>query len=116
MSTKKHARLRELIAEATVDCYGEDEEHTGMLTMIEENLQCPFHARVIGEKVAVVDLEWPKSGYGLMAVCQYKNRKYRVDINSVEFIKPFPAGYEWVMAYLLWRSGMNDQTDEHAED
>jgi len=29
------ALLDELIDEATVDCYGEEEEHTALLTMIE---------------------------------------------------------------------------------
>ena len=32
------AHLDELIAEATVDCYNESEEITGIFTMLEENL------------------------------------------------------------------------------
>lgn len=47
------AQLEELIDEATIDCFGEDEEHTGLLTMIEEYVVCPFRAKVIGESVEV---------------------------------------------------------------
>lgn len=68
------ARLRELIEEATVDCYGEDEQHTGLLTMIEDNVVCPFQAKVIGEEVEVTGFEWPEEGYGLKAVCKRRVR------------------------------------------
>jgi hypothetical protein len=98
-------RLDELIAEATVDCYSEEEEHTGLLTMIEDNLVCPFRAKVIGEEVRVVALEWPKTGYGLMAVCEYKGKQHRVDITSLEWIKPLPEGFERIEAYFAWRGG-----------
>ncbi len=66
------ARLDELIDEATVDCYGEEEEHTALLTMIEERVICPFRAKVIGETIEVTQFEWPSSGYGMLAVCHWK--------------------------------------------
>ena len=58
-----------LIDEATIDCYGEDEEHTALLTMIEEHVVCPFRTRVIGETIEVTQFEWQSSGYGMFAVC-----------------------------------------------
>jgi len=99
-------RLDELIEEATVDCYSEEEEHTGLLTMIEDNLVCPFQAKVIGEKVTVVALEWPETGYGMMAVCERNGKQHRVDITSLEWVKPLPEGFEWVEAYFAWREGI----------
>ena len=36
------ARLDAMVAEATVDCYNEDEQVTGLFTMIEDNLALPF--------------------------------------------------------------------------
>ena len=65
--TKK--RLDALIAEATVDAYDEDEQHIGLMTMIEECVELPFDAKVIGETVRVVAFEMPSGGYGLKAVC-----------------------------------------------
>ncbi|HKZ81818.1 MAG TPA: calcium-binding protein [Pyrinomonadaceae bacterium] len=96
------ARLDELIDEATVDCYGEEEEHTALLTMIEEQVVCPFHAKVIGETVEVTRFEWPKSGYRMLAVCRHKGRTDRVDISSLEWIEPRPRGFEWIAAYQAW--------------
>ena len=43
------ARLDELIDEAIVDCWGAGEEHTALLTMIEERVVCPFRAKLIGK-------------------------------------------------------------------
>ena len=99
-------RIDELIDEATVDCYGESEEHTGLLTMTQDNVVCPFRAKVIGEEIEVIALEWPDSGYGMMAVCERKGKKYRVDITSLEGVKPLPEGFEWIAAYLAWRETM----------
>lgn len=116
MTTKKEERLWDLIAEATVDCYGEDEEHSGLLTMIEDNVVCPFRAKVIGEEVTVVELEWPKSGYGLLAVCEHKGKKHHVDVSSLEWVKPRPEGFEWIEAYLLWRGGVGEDIDDEEEE
>ena len=97
------ARLNELITQATVDCYGEEEEHTALLSMIEEHVVCPFCAKVIGETVEVTRFKWPKSGYGMLALCRHKGQEHRVDINSLEWIEPFPEGFEWIAAYQAWR-------------
>ncbi len=101
---KKEARLRALIEEATVDCYNEAEEHMGFLNMIEEHVVCPFMAKVIGEDVEVVEFRSPESGFGLDAVCRYKGKDYRIDAGSLEWPKKKPEGFEWIEAYLLWRS------------
>ena len=94
------AQLEELIDEATIDCYGEDEEHTGLLTMIEEYIVCPFGAKVIGEPVEVTGFRWPDSGHGLLAICRRNGKTHPVDIDSLE---PLPEGYEWIAAYQAWR-------------
>ena len=101
MARKKSAKdrdlLRELIQEATVDCYGEGEEHLGVVTMVEENVVCPFPAKVIGEDVEVTDF------VDTRAVCQHKGKEYQIDITSLEWAKPYPDGFEWIEAYLEWR-------------
>lgn len=99
-------QLKALIDEATVDCYGEEEQHAGLLTMIEDNVVCPFKAKVIGETVTVSGFEWPQAGYGLFALCERKGKSHRVDVNSLEWIEPRPEGFEWLEAYLLWREGI----------
>ena len=97
-------RLRALIQEATVDCYGETEEHMGLVTMVEENVACPFRAKVIGEDVEVVELRAPESGFGLDAVCRHKGKDYRIDVGSLEWPKKKPEGFEWIEAFQAWRA------------
>ena len=101
-SKKDGARLEDLIAEATVDCYNEYEEYQGFLNMLEENVVCPFPAKVIGEEVEVVELRAPETGFGIDAVCRYKGKDYPIDINSLEWLKQKPKGYEWIEAYQSW--------------
>lgn len=97
-------RLRSLIAEATTDSTDESDEHAGLLSMIREEVSCPFGARVQGEDVECIRFEWPKTGYGLNAVCQTKKGKTRVvDICLLEVCEPLPRGYEWIEAYFAWR-------------
>jgi hypothetical protein len=52
------AELRDLVEQATMDCYNESEEVTGLYTMIEEYLAVPFQTSVLGMDVTVgtVDL------------------------------------------------------------
>ena len=42
------ARLKELIEQAIVDAYGEEEQEGGFFTMIEEHLALPFPVKVLG--------------------------------------------------------------------
>ena len=42
------ARLDQLVAEATVDAYGDSEQRVGFLTMLEDNLALPFETEVLG--------------------------------------------------------------------
>jgi hypothetical protein len=114
-SKQDRERIRELIKEATVDCYGEYEQHSGLLTMIEDEVVCPFRAKVIGEEVEVTGFEWPKEGFGLYAVCQRKGKKHRVDVNSLEWMNPKPKGFPWIEAYLAWREGVDDAGGEEDE-
>ncbi len=96
-------RLQALIEEATVDCYDDEEQLMGLCTMIEENVVCPFRAKVIDEEVEVIGFEGPDRGHGLFAVCDRKGKKHRVDLTSLKWLEPPPKGFEWIEAYLAWR-------------
>jgi hypothetical protein len=102
-SSGESERLRALIKEATVDCYDFEEQHQGLLNMIEENVICPFPARVLGEPVEVTALEFTDTGSNVKAVCRHKGKDYRIDISSLEFGKQRPEGFEWIEAYLEWQ-------------
>ena len=96
-------KLRALIDQATGDSVDESDEHAGLLSMIREEVVCPFPARLAGEDVECLRFEWPKNGYGLNAVCKSKSKTHVVDIGALEWVEPRPKGHEWIEAYFAWR-------------
>jgi hypothetical protein len=58
VSSLSRSQLDGLVEEATVDCYDDVEQLTGLYTMIEDNLELPFATQVLGVEVTVrrVDL------------------------------------------------------------
>lgn len=90
--------------EATVDANGEDEQHSGLLTVIGEELQFPFSAQVLGETVTIVDMEWPEhDGFGLDLIVERDGERHRMEARSVELLEPLPAGHLFLAAYLAWK-------------
>jgi hypothetical protein len=100
-------KLRALIDRATGDSVDESDEHAGLLSMIREEVVCPFPARLAGETVECVRFEWPKNGYGLNAVCKSQSKTQVVDIGALEWVDPRPKGHEWIDAYFAWRDMLN---------
>jgi len=96
--------VQEALEEACVDAYGEDEQHTGLLTLIGDELQFPFDARVMGQTIQVVDMKWPENDtYGLDLVCEIDGEEHCIEARSVELLPPFPEGHQFLAAYLDWR-------------
>ncbi|MFD7707883.1 hypothetical protein ACFV6E_12220 [Streptomyces sp. NPDC059785] len=95
------AELDELIEQATVDAYGDDEQLTGLFTMIEEHLAVPFTTVVLGVEVTVkkVDL---LPGSQIVAVCTRGRHRQTIGILDLPLPDPAPEGVEWVEAYRRW--------------
>ncbi len=102
-SRPEPTRLRALIDQATGDSLDESDEHAGLLSTIRAEVVCPFTARLAGEDVECIRLDWPKNGYGLNAVCRSKSKTQVVDISALEFVEPLPRGHEWIEAFFAWR-------------
>ena len=85
-------RLEELIEEATVDCYDEEEQHTGLLTMIGDEVVFPFEAKVMGDVVQVMATKWPDHGYGLQFTCEKNGATYDIDAGSIEWMDEAASG------------------------
>lgn len=96
-------RLRAMIDRATRDSLDESDEHAGLLSVIREEVACPFAARIDGEDVECIRLDWPPRGYGLNAVCRTDSGTRVVDISKLDLVEPFPQGHDWIDAYLAWR-------------
>lgn len=95
------SRLDALIEEATVDAYGDAEQATAFLTMLEEHLALPCEASVLGEVVAVEKIDLGHAGE-LIAMCRRGGKRHEVRLSEVELPAPRPKGAEWVEAYRQW--------------
>jgi hypothetical protein len=100
MASKRNATLEAMIEEATVDAYGDEEQLTGLYTMIEEHLAVPFTTTVLGVEVNVraVDL----TDDGIVAVCVRGRHRQRIDLLDLPLPAPPPDGAAWIDAYRHW--------------
>ncbi|MBI4454807.1 MAG: hypothetical protein HY644_02795 [Acidobacteria bacterium] len=97
-------QVQEALDDALVDAYGDYEQHSGLLTMIEEQLRFPFQARVLGDVVTVVGMEWPEDDeFGLNLVCERSGQRHRIEARSVDLLPPLPDGHLYLAAYLEWK-------------
>lgn len=97
-------KLRQMIEDATVDANGETEQLTSFLTVLQEQLQVPFEATVLGVPVTVrrVDLT---DADEIVAVCYRGKTRQAIPILSLPLPAPRPAGWEWIEAYRRWARG-----------
>ena len=94
------SRLDALVAEAVVDCYNDDEQLTGLYTMIADNLAVPFTTQVFGVDVTVRRIDLTDSG--IVAVCHGGRIKQAIGILDLPLPTPAPEGAEWIGAYRHW--------------
>ncbi len=94
-------RLEQLIDAATVDCYNETEECTGLFEMIHEHLEIPFETTVLGVAVTVTAVDITDDDQ-IVAVCRRGRDLLRVALLELPMPDPRPVGAEWVDAYRQW--------------
>jgi len=95
------ADLDLLVAEATVDAYGDDEQLTGLFTMIEEHLAVPFRTEVLGVAVTVQRVDLTAGGQ-IVAICRRDGARQAIGILDLPLPAPAPEGAEWIAAYRHW--------------
>ncbi|MCI0429775.1 MAG: calcium-binding protein [Rhodospirillales bacterium] len=98
------ARLAELVEEAVVDCYDEEEQLTGLFTMIEENLALPFATRVLGVEVTVESIDLTDDDK-IVAGCRRGRERQAISLLELPLPSPPPDGAEWIHAYRYWAHG-----------
>lgn len=99
--TVNAAELDELIEQATVDCYNDSEQVTGLFTLLEEHLGVPFHTTVLGMAVTVTSIDVTTSDQ-IIAICQRDGHRQTIPILDLPLPTPEPDGWEWVDAYRRW--------------
>jgi len=83
-----------MVEEATIDCYGEEEQLTGFATMIGENLELPFTTRIFGFAVTVTGVT--HTSHGLVANCVYDQHAQAIHVLDLPMPEPPPKGAEWI--------------------
>ena len=97
-------RLRELVDEATVDCYEEEEEFWGMLTALGDELTFPLTATLIGESVLLigVDGEASSAHRGIVARVSHKGQEHSVSLADLQISDTNTHNADWLAAYHYW--------------
>ena len=100
-------KLRALIDQATSDSVDESDEHAGLLSMIREEVVCPFARESPAKTSSASASSGPKTATASMPFASPKDKTHVVDISMLEWIEPLPKGHEWIEAYFAWRNLLN---------
>ncbi|MGC9220920.1 MAG: hypothetical protein ACP5H2_06145 [Solirubrobacteraceae bacterium] len=99
------SELDELIEQATVDCYNDSEQVTGLFTMIEEHLALPFTTTLLGVPVTVARVDVTRSDE-IVAIYTRDGHRQTIPIRDLPIPDPAPDGWEWIEAYRRWARWM----------
>jgi hypothetical protein len=99
--TITNGELDALIEQATVDCYNEAEQVTGLFTMIEDDLELPFKTSVLGITVTVTGIDLTDTDQ-IVAICQRDGHRQTIPILDLPLPSPPPDGAKWIEAYRRW--------------
>ena len=89
--------LERLTEEATVDAYGESEQATGFLTMLEEHVELPFETEILGAIAKVVQFDID-NGDQIIAICERGGHKQTIQLVALPLPAHRPQGVEWIAA------------------
>ena len=98
------AKLMQLIEEAVLDAYTEEEQAVGFLTMIAEHLALPFSVKILGVDADVEKVDMTLDGQ-IAAICRRGKTRQKVPILDLPLPTPTPPGAEWIAAYRYWCRG-----------
>ena len=79
-----------MVAEATIDYYDEEEQLTGLATMVENNLEVSFTTTILGLAVTVTGVT--HASHGLVADCVHGQHEQAIYILDLPTPEPPPEG------------------------
>lgn len=77
--------LDSVVATILVDAYGDDEQYTAFLTVIEEETRLPAAATLLGAPVTVTGFDYTNEARGLVAICKGSNGTGEVALADLAF-------------------------------
>lgn len=100
----KTSEFEKIIEEATVDCYNEWEEFSGMLYTLQDKMKFPFKATVLGETVKIVDIDDRKSSdkAGIIAKAVKNGKIYPVALLTIKLANKTSPNAKWLAVFRYW--------------
>ncbi len=100
---RSEEKLDEMLADATVDAYGDYEEFMSMVCHLDTNMDFPFKAKVLGDTVEVVGIEANMSnpGRGVVANVRKKGKIYTIGLAELT-VDPGSENAEWIEVFHYW--------------
>ena len=92
------AQLDAMVEEATVDCYNESEQITGLFTVKEDELATPFKTQVLGVEVTVERVTLNDEDQ-IVAICSREKLRQVIPLLDLPLPTPPPEGAQWIEAY-----------------
>ena len=86
-----------------MDCYHDEEQLTGLFTMLEDNLAMPFTTQVLGVEVTVRRVTLVRRE--VVAVCYRGRIRQAIGLTDLPLPSPPPHGAQWIEAYRHWAGG-----------
>ena len=95
--------LDEMLADATVDAYGDYEEFMSIVCHLDSNMVFPFKAQVLGDTVEVLGIEANVSspGRGVVANVRKKGKAYTIGLAELT-VDPDSENAEWIEMLDYW--------------
>jgi hypothetical protein len=103
VSELSEAEVDELVGQAIVDAYGDDEQTAAFYSVISDNLALPFTTKVLGVEASVERVDLTASG--IVAICARGPDRQAIPILDLMLPVPPPPGAEWIAAYRHWAGG-----------
>ncbi len=102
MSKSRLDEIDELIADLTLDAYGDEEQLTGFLAGAEDALKRTEPASIVGVPVSVVKIDaGPDVRRGLIAICKRDSTRHEVALADLTFPEDSELG-RVATAYRRW--------------
>ncbi len=93
-----------MIQEATMDACDAAEQVGGWFTVLVDELELPFEAKVLGVVVSVTAIDLRDRGE-IVAICTRGRERQAIGLMDLRLPSPRPAGADWIDAYRCWLGG-----------
>ena len=94
-------RLDQLVEDAIVDAYGESEQLSGFLCLLQEHLAVPFTTQLLEMSVQIERIDMNDADE-IVVICRRGSQRQRIPILDLPLPSPPPDGWEWIAAYRHW--------------